>query len=217
MKKIKKILDDRDIRRVLDELDNLYPDAHCELVHSSPFELLVSTILSAQTTDVRVNIVTEDLYKEYNTPEKMLELSQEELQEKIRTIGFFRNKSKHILNTSRIIIDDYDGQVPSSREELMKLPGVGRKTANVVISNAFGQQAIAVDTHVFRVSNRIGLADSDKVEGTEEDLMENIPEDEWTKTHHLIIFHGRRMCKARNPECEICPIKDICFYYNKTL
>lgn len=217
MKKIKKILDDKQIRKVLDQLDKLYPDAHCELVHSSPFELLVSTILSAQTTDVRVNIVTEDLYKDYNTPEKMLELSQEELQEKIRTIGFFRNKSKHILNTSRILIDDYGGKVPDSREELMKLPGVGRKTANVVISNAFGKQAIAVDTHVFRVSNRIGLADSDKVEGTEQDLMENIPENEWTKTHHLIIFHGRRMCKARNPNCEICPIKDICFYYNKTL
>ncbi len=200
------------IRKVLDELDKLYPDAHCELNHTSPFELLVSTILSAQSTDVRVNIVTEELYKEHNTPQDMLKLSQEELEEKIRTIGFFRNKSKHILNTSRIIIEDYDGEVPDTREELMKLPGVGRKTANVVLSNAFGVQAIAVDTHVFRVSNRIGLADSDKVEGTEQDLMKNIPESEWTKTHHLIIFHGRRMCKARNPKCEICTIKDICFY-----
>ncbi len=214
---MKKMLKKSQIRKVLDELDKLYPDAHCELNHTSPFELLVSTILSAQSTDVRVNIVTEELYKEHNTPQDMLKLTQEELEEKIRTIGFFRNKSKHILSTSRIIIEDYGGKVPDTREELMKLPGVGRKTANVVLSNAFGVQAIAVDTHVFRVSNRIGLADSDKVEGTEQDLMKNIPEQEWTKTHHLIIFHGRRTCKARSPKCEICTIKDICFYYGKTL
>ncbi len=214
---MKKILDDIKIREVLDELQKLYPDAHCELNNSSPYELLIATILSAQSTDVRVNIVTEDLFKEYNTPKTMLKLTQEELQEKIRTIGFYRNKSKHILATSRILMDDYNSKVPESREELIKLPGVGRKTANVVISNAFGQQAIAVDTHVFRVSNRIGLADSENVEDTEKDLMENIPEDEWTQTHHLLIFHGRRTCKARNPQCEICPIKDICFYYNETL
>lgn len=214
---MKKILDDIEIRKVLDELQKMYPDAHCELNNSSPFELLIATILSAQSTDVRVNIVTEELFKEHNTPETMLKLSQEELQEEIRTIGFFRNKSKHILATSRILIDDYDSKVPESREELMKLPGVGRKTANVVISNAFDQQAIAVDTHVFRVSNRIGLADSENVEETEKDLMEHIPEDEWTRTHHLLIFHGRRTCKARNPQCEICPIKDICFYYNETV
>ena len=214
---MKKMLKKPQIRKVLDELAVLYPDAECELDFTNPFELLISTILSAQSTDKRVNIVTEDLFKEHNTPEDMLKLSQEELQEIIRTIGFFRNKSKNILNTSRLLIEDYEGKVPDSREELIKLPGVGRKTANVVISNAFGQQAIAVDTHVFRVSNRIGLADSDKVEGTEKDLMENIPEDEWTKTHHLLIFHGRRTCKARSPKCEVCTIKDICFYYNKKL
>lgn len=214
---MKKMLDKEQIREVLDELEKLYPDAHCELNFTNPFELLVSTILSAQSTDVRVNIVTKDLFKEHNTPENMLKLSQEELQEKIRSIGFYRNKSKNILNTSRILIEDYDSKVPDTREELMKLPGVGRKTANVVISNAFGKQAIAVDTHVFRVSNRIGLADSDKIDDTEQDLMKNIPENEWSKSHHLLIFHGRRICKARNPKCEICPVKDICFYYAKTL
>ena len=214
---MKKMLKKPQIRKVLDELEKLYPDAECELNFTNPFELLISTILSAQSTDKRVNIVTADLFKEHNTPENMIKLSQEELEDKIRTIGFFRNKSKNILNTSRILIEDYDSKVPDSREELIRFPGVGRKTANVVISNAFGQQAIAVDTHVFRVSNRIGLADSDKVEGTEKDLMENIPECEWTKSHHLLIFHGRRTCKARNPSCEICTIKDICFYYAKTL
>lgn len=214
---MKKILDKREIRTVLDKLQKLYPDAHCELNNTSPYELLVATILSAQSTDVRVNIVTKDLFKNHNTPETMTKLTQEELQEKIRTIGFYRNKSKHILATSRILIDDYNSKVPESREELIKLPGVGRKTANVVISNAFGKQAIAVDTHVFRVSNRIGLADSKNVEDTEDDLMKNIPEDEWTNTHHLLIFHGRRTCKARNPKCEICPVKDICLYYSKTI
>lgn len=213
---MKKMLNKIQVREVLDRLEILYPDAHCELNFRTPYELLISTILSAQSTDKRVNIVTNDLFKEHNTPETMLELTQEELQEWIRSIGFYRNKSKNILNTSRIIIEEYSGDVPESREELMKLPGVGRKTANVVMSNAFGMQAIAVDTHVFRVSNRIGLADSKNVEDTEKDLMANIPENEWTKTHHLLIFHGRQTCKARSPKCEICPIKDICFYYSKT-
>ena len=214
---MKKMLKKPQIREVIDKLEELYPDASCELDFRTPFELLVATILSAQSTDVRVNIVTEKLFKKHNTPETMLELSQEELEKEIRTIGFFRNKSKHILNTSRILLEDYGGEVPDSREELVKLPGVGRKTANVVISNAFGQQAIAVDTHVFRVSNRIGLANSSNVENTEKDLMKNIAKDEWTKTHHLIIFHGRRLCKARSPKCEVCILKDICFYYSKKL
>lgn len=205
------------IREVLDRLGEMYPDAECELNFNSPFELLIATILSAQSTDKRVNIVTEELFKNYNTPESMIQLSQEELQEKIRTIGFYRNKSKNILNTSRILIEDYESEVPRDLDELIKLPGVGRKTANVVISNAFNQQAIAVDTHVFRVSNRIGIADSKDVENTEIDLMKNIPKDEWTKSHHLLIFHGRRICKARGPKCGECDIKDICFYYNKEI
>lgn len=213
---MKKMLNQTQIREVLDKLQILYPDAHCELNFQTPYELLISTILSAQSTDKRVNIVTSELFKKHNTPQTMLQLTQEELQEEIRTIGFFRNKSKNILNTSRIIMESYDGEVPESREELMTLPGVGRKTANVVMSNAFGMQAIAVDTHVFRVSNRIGIADSKNVEDTEKDLMANIPENEWTQTHHLLIFHGRQTCKARSPKCEICTIKDVCFYYSKT-
>lgn len=214
---MKRMLDEENIRNVIDELEKLYPDAKCELNHKTPFELLIATILSAQSTDKRVNIVTEDLFKIYNTPEKFLELTEDELGEKIKTIGFYRNKSKNILATCRILIDDYSSKVPDTREELMKLPGVGRKTANVVISNAFGKQAIAVDTHVFRVSNRIGLANSSNVDDTEKDLMMNIPENEWSKTHHLLIFHGRRMCKARKPNCELCPLRDVCFYYKKTV
>ena len=212
-----KTLKKQEIREVIDELEKLYPDAECELNFTTPFELLVATILSAQCTDKRVNIVTEKLFKDYNTPEDFLKLKESELELLIKSTGFYRNKSKSILGTSRILVDKYNSQVPDTREELMKLPGVGRKTANVVMSNAFGKQAIAVDTHVFRVSNRIGLANSSNVDKTEEDLMKNIPENEWSKTHHLLIFHGRRICKARNPQCELCPLRDVCFYYKKTV
>lgn len=212
---MKKILNENHIIKVLEILENTYPDAACELNHSSPFELLIATILSAQSTDKRVNIVTNELFQEFNTPEDFLKLTENELAEKIRTIGFYRTKSKNILKTCEILVNEYSSKVPSSREELVKLPGVGRKTANVVISNAFGQNAIAVDTHVFRVANRIGLADSDNVNGTEEDLMNNIDEEFWTKAHHLLIFHGRRICKARKPMCSECPLTDYCLYYKQ--
>ncbi|AFS78091.1 endonuclease III [Gottschalkia acidurici 9a] len=212
-----KTLKKQEIREVIDELEKLYPNAECELNFTTPFELLVATILSAQCTDKRVNIVTEKLFKDYNTPEDFLKLKEGELELLIKSTGFYRNKSKSILGTSRILVDKYNSQVPDTREELMKLPGVGRKTANVVMSNAFGKEAIAVDTHVFRVSNRIGLANSSNVDKTEEDLMKNIPENEWSKAHHLLIFHGRRICKARNPQCELCPLRGVCFYYKKTV
>nr|WP_208975276.1 endonuclease III [Proteiniborus ethanoligenes] len=203
------------MKEVLKILEDTYPDAACELVHSSPFELLIATILSAQSTDKRVNIVTNHLFQEFNTPGDFLRLTEDELAEKIRTIGFYRAKSKNILKTCKILVEEYNSKVPSSREELVKLPGVGRKTANVVISNAFGQNAIAVDTHVFRVANRIGLADSQDVNGTEEDLMNNINEEFWTKAHHLLIFHGRRVCKARKPMCGECPLVEFCLYYKQ--
>jgi endonuclease-3 len=210
---VKKKLSKKDMNIVLNKLEKLYPNAECELVYNSPFELLISTILAAQCTDVRVNKVTSELYKEYNTPEKILELSQGELENKIRSCGFYSTKSKNILGTCKLLIENYDSLVPDERDELMKLPGVGRKTANVVISNAYNKPAFAVDTHVFRVSNRIGLANGKNVDETEKDLMKNIPKNLWTDTHHRIIFLGRRICKARRPLCEECPLKDECLYY----
>ncbi len=214
---MKNKLDKKKIKEVLNILDATYPDAACELKHTNPFELLIATILSAQSTDKRVNIVTEELFKEYKTPKDFLELTEEQLGEKIRTIGFYRTKSKNILKLCEILVNKYDSNVPSNREELMTLPGVGRKTANVVVSNAFGQNAIAVDTHVFRVSNRIGLANSENVHDTERDLMKNIEEKRWTKAHHLLIFHGRRICKARKPLCYECPLTDYCLYYKENV
>ena len=210
----KKMLKKKDINTVLNLLLELYPDAKAELDFTNPFELLIATILSAQCTDVQVNKTTAELFKDYKSPEDFLTLTEEELGRKIYSCGFYKNKSKNILETSRILVSQYDSQVPETIEELMTLPGVGRKTANVVVSNAFGIPAIAVDTHVFRVSNRIGLADSKNVEDTEKDLMNNIDKNKWTKSHHLLIFHGRRICKARKPLCEECPVNGLCFYYN---
>lgn len=212
---MKNILNESEIKKVIDTLLITYPDAKCELNYSNPFELLIATILSAQSTDKRVNIVTNELFKHYNTPLDFLKLSEEELSELIRTVGFYKNKSKNILKACKILVENYNSKVPESLEELMKLPGVGRKTANVVISNAYNKQAIAVDTHVFRVSNRIGLANSKKVFETEEQLMNNIPKNLWSITHHLLIFHGRRICKARKPLCGDCSIKNLCLYTNK--
>ncbi|HZJ98368.1 MAG TPA: endonuclease III [Tissierellaceae bacterium] len=210
---MKKILSKKDINKVLDILLGLYPDAKAELDFTNPFELLIATILSAQCTDVQVNKTTAVLFKEYKSPEDFLTLTEEELGRKIYSCGFYKNKSRNILESCRILVRDYDSQVPKTIEELMTLPGVGKKTANVVVSNAFGTPAIAVDTHVFRVSNRIGLAHSKNVEDTEKDLMENIDKDKWTKSHHLLIFHGRRICKARKPMCEECPVNPYCKFY----
>lgn len=210
---MKKVLSKDDTKKVLKILNNLYPDAGPQLNYSNPFELLIATILSAQCTDVQVNKVTKELFKKYKIPADYLNLTEEELGKIIKSCGFYKNKSKNILRTCRILINRYNGNVPNTREQLMELPGVGRKTANVVLSNAFGKNAIAVDTHVFRVSNRIGIADSNNVEDTEKDLMENIDENMWSKAHHLLIFHGRNICKARKPLCEECPLDSYCFYY----
>ncbi|WP_427338775.1 endonuclease III [Caloranaerobacter sp. DY30410] len=204
-----------EIKEVLKILQELYPNAKSELNYSNAFELLIATILAAQCTDKRVNQVTEELFKKYKSPEDYIKLTEEELGEMIKSCGFYRNKSKNILKACEILIKEYNGEVPDSREELVKLPGVGRKTANVVLSNAFGKDAIAVDTHVFRVSNRIGLASSDNVYDTERDLMRNIPRRLWSDAHHWLIYHGRRVCKARKPKCEICPLTRYCLYYKK--
>lgn len=209
------MLTKKDIKEVIQILLETYPDATVELEHSNTFELLIATILSAQCTDVRVNKITRELFKDYNSPEDFIQLTEEELGEKIRSCGFYKVKSKNILATCQKIIEEFDGKVPNTLEELTTLPGVGRKTANVVLSNAFGVPAIAVDTHVFRVSNRIGLANSKNVMDTEKDLMDNIDKEMWSKAHHLLIFHGRRICKARRPLCEECPLRDYCFYYKE--
>ena len=204
-----------DIKKVLELLYNTYPDAQCELNYSTAFQLLVSTILSAQATDKKVNEVSERLFKKYSTANDFAKLTQEELEVEIKEIGIYKNKSKNILSMSKTLINEYNGEVPSDRDKLMKLSGVGRKTANVVISNVFNIPAIAVDTHVFRVTNRIGLANSSTVEKTEIELMDEIPEEQWIMAHHALIFHGRRTCIARNPKCEICTVKDYCNFYNE--
>ena len=201
------------IKKILDILEQTYPDAECELNYTSAFELLIATILSAQCTDVRVNKVTAELFKKYNKPEDFAKLSTAEISEEIKSCGLYKSKAQKIKETSVILCSNYGGEVPDKMEELVKLPGVGRKTANVVLSNAFGVDAIAVDTHVFRVSNRIGLVKTDTPEKTEFELMKVLPKKRWSKAHHLIIFHGRRICKARKPECEICPITKYCKYY----
>jgi endonuclease-3 len=214
---MRKRLTKEEIKSVLEKLYTLYPDAGPELIFITPFQLLIATILSAQCTDIRVNKVTSELFTELDGPEDYIILGQEELEKRIRTCGLSNSKSKNIVETCSIIINKYSGDVPGTIEELIKLPGVGRKTANVVASNAFGIPAIAVDTHVFRVSNRIGIASSKTVEKTELDLMNNIPEASWTKAHHMLIFHGRRVCSARKPNCGECLLTPECLYYEREI
>ncbi len=211
-KKTGKRLKRVNVEQILDKLHQLYPDAHCELNYTTPFELLIATILSAQCTDKRVNEITANLFTKYNEPKHYLNLTQAELEEEIKGLGLFKNKSKNILETCRILFEKYNSQVPDTHKALEELPGVGRKTANVVLSNAFGIPAIAVDTHVFRVANRLGLAQSDNVDETEQQLMKRIPKEKWSDAHHWLIWHGRRMCSARNPKCSECPLREECLY-----
>ena len=201
-------------REILCELEKLYPQAAPALHFNSPYELLVAVILSAQCTDERVNKVTAELFKEYNTPQKMLTLSQQELEKRIFSCGFYRNKAAHILSASRDIIEKFGGQVPADHAALKTLAGVGQKTANVVYAVAFGGDAIAVDTHVFRVSNRLGLAHATTPEKTELQLNAAIPKDMWSRAHHWLIFHGRRVCHSQRPDCANCTLKTWCEYYN---
>ena len=203
------------MQNLLNELERLYPDAKPALIYKTPYELLVAVILSAQCTDERVNKVTEVLFKEHNTPQSMLLLSQPELEKYIFSCGFYRNKAAHILSASADIIEKFGGEVPSTLEELRTLAGVGRKTANVVYAVAFGGDAIAVDTHVFRVSNRLGIANGKTPEKVEEDLMKAIPQNMWSKAHHFLIWHGRRVCHSQKPDCPNCTLKDYCKFYNE--
>ncbi len=195
---------------VLDRLGIEYPDAKCALEHVNVWQLLVATVLSAQTTDVSVNQVTPELFKAYPGPEELGNAAPENVEVYIKRIGMYHQKAKNIVKLSKKIAEDFDGEVPASREDLESLPGVGRKTANVVLAEGFGEQQIAVDTHVFRVSNRIGLVHEKDVEHTEQALIRKLPHDRLTESHHLLIFHGRYCCHARSPECERCPIAELC-------
>jgi len=208
------MLDSDRYAEVLELLRKEYPDVRPALEYTSPFELLVSTMLAAQCTDRQVNKCTRVLYPKYNTPAQFAEMTEAELEPYIKSCGFFHTKGRNIIAMSRILMAEYGGEVPRDRDALTKLPGVGRKTANVVVSNAFGIPAIAVDTHVFRVTNRIGLADAKNVEKTEQQLMENIPEKDWSDAHHWLIYHGRRVCDAKKPKCESCCVAALCQSFN---
>ncbi|EJQ48083.1 endonuclease III [Bacillus wiedmannii] len=205
------MLNKTQIRYCLDKMADMYPEAHCELIHDNPFELVIAVALSAQCTDALVNKVTKNLFQKYKTPEDYLSVSLEELQQDIRSIGLFRNKAKNIQKLCQMLLDDYNGKVPEDRDELTKLPGVGRKTANVVVSVAFGIPAIAVDTHVERVSKRLAICRwKDSVLEVEKTLMKKVPMDEWGVTHHRMIFFGRYHCKAQRPQCEECRLLEVC-------
>ena len=206
------MLDQHSIRNVLNLLKKQYADTKTALHYGTPFQLLVSTMLAAQSTDKQVNIITKELFKYYPDAKSFLQLSLAELEDKIRTVGLYKSKAKNILTTCQILIEKYQGEIPLTREKLMELPGVGRKTANVVLSIVTDFKAIAVDTHVFRVSNRIGLAAAKDVRRTEEDLMKNIPQKDWSDAHHWLIWHGRKICRARNPLCETCFLHNYCLY-----
>ncbi|WP_423231136.1 endonuclease III [Clostridium grantii] len=201
------------LNNIINILSETYEGAQCGLVFNSSFELLVATMLSAQCTDERVNIITKPLFEKYNTPQSMIQLSQLELGEIIKSCGLYKNKSKNIISTSKSIIEEYNGEVPNTFEELIKLSGVGRKTANVVLANAFNVPTIAVDTHVFRLANRIGLSKGNTPDKVEQDLMKSIPKEKWIQMHHYLIWHGRKICKARKPQCETCPIALYCEYF----
>ena len=196
-------------KAILAELKQLYPDAKPELNFSNPYETLVATILSAQCTDKQVNKVTPAVFARYPDVASMAAASVEDLYPMVKSCGF-KSKAGHIIDACRMIVAQYGGEVPSTLEELVKLPGVGRKTANVVLAFAFNIPALPVDTHVFRVSNRLGLVDASTVEETERQLMQAIPKKDWQAAHHWLIFHGRRVCKAQRPMCEVCTLHDLC-------
>ena len=205
----------QEVQKIYELLKEEYPDVRCELNYGTPLQLVTATVLSAQTTDRQVNKVTEKLFAQHPDLESLLELSVEELEEYIRSVGFYHTKARNLYQMFRQVAERFGGEVPQTMEELTSLSGVGRKTANVVMSNAFGIPAIAVDTHVFRVSNRIGLAQAKNVEETERQLQEALDPSVWSMMHHLLIFHGRRCCSARTPECERCVIKEYCKQYQE--
>lgn len=210
--------DPQRVGEILNRLEKAYPDAKCALHHNNAFQLLIATILSAQCTDVRVNIVTPELFKKYPTPRDFAAVRQEVLEQDIRSTGFYRNKAKSIIGTSQHIVKDFGGKVPRTMEELLTLPGVARKTANVVLGSAFGIAAgVVVDTHVQRISRRLDLTKHEAPQKIEQDLMKLVPQNKWIAFSHEVIFHGRRICIARKPKCAECPLEDICFSKDKTV
>lgn len=199
------------VREVIRRLKRVYPDAKCSLNHSNPFQLLIATILSAQCTDERVNMVTADLFRKYRKPEDYLKVPAQELEKDIQSTGFFRNKTRSIQGTSKVLTEEYGGQVPHTMDELLELPGVARKTANVVLGNAFGVKAgVVVDTHVTRLSHRLAFSAQNTAEKIELDLIQIVPKRDWVIFPHLMIYHGRKICKARNPLCAECVIEKHC-------
>lgn len=197
--------------QVYERLQEEYPRAHCELDFESPYQLAVATILSAQTTDERVNTVTPELFRRYPTPEALARARQDDVEEVIRPTGFFRNKARNIVGFARAVVEDHGGRIPRTMAELSALPGVGRKTANVILGNAFGvDEGVVVDTHVRRLSQRLGFTAEDTPDKIELDLMALFPQERWTLLSHLLIWHGRRVCEARRPRCEACVVSDLC-------
>lgn len=210
--------DPKRVVAILAGLDAAYPDATCELKHENAFQLLIATILSAQCTDVRVNQVTQELFKKYKTPQDFAVASPAELEQEIRPTGFFRNKTKSIMGASKAIVENYGGQVPRTMEEILQLPGVARKTANVVLGTAYGIAAgVVVDTHVQRLSNRLDLTRNEDPKKIEQDLMKVIPQNKWIIFSHQLIWHGRRVCVARKPRCVDCNLEKLCYSKDKTV
>jgi endonuclease III len=210
--------DSKRVAAILGKLDEDYPNATCELKHQNAFQLLVSTILSAQCTDVRVNQVTETLYKKYPNPEAFAHANPNELEQEIRPTGFFRNKTKSVMGASKAILEKFSGQVPRTMEEILTLPGVARKTGNVVLGTAFGiTSGIVVDTHVLRLSSRLDLTRNKDPKKVEVDLMQVIPREKWIQFSHQLIWHGRRVCAARKPKCAACNLEKLCYSKDKTV
>jgi endonuclease-3 len=210
--------DPKRVAAILAKLDEAYPAASCELTHENPFQLLISTILSAQCTDVRVNQVTQNLYKKYKGPKDFAYANPSELEQEIRPTGFFRNKTKSIMGASKGILEKFNGQVPQTMEEILTLPGVARKTGNVVLGTAYGiASGVVVDTHVIRLSRRLDLTKHEEPKKIEQDLMRVIPKDRWIKFSHQLIWHGRRVCIARKPRCIDCNLESICYSKDKTI
>ena len=210
--------DPRRVRAILQKLDEAYPDVYCALTHDNPFQLLISTILSAQCTDERVNKVTKALFVKYRTPQDFAYANPLELEQDIRPTGFFRNKAKSILGASRKIVEEFSGQVPRTMEQLLTLPGVARKTANVVLGTGFGiAVGVVVDTHVTRLSNRLDLSRNTDPRKIEQDLMRVVPQDKWILFSHQLIWHGRKICQARKPRCAECNLEHLCYAKDKTI
>lgn len=210
--------DPQRVRAILQKLDEAYPDVGCALEHKNPFQLLISTILSAQCTDVRVNLVTKTLYQKYRTPDDFAYANPMEMEQEIRSTGFFRSKTKSILGASKKIVEEFGGEVPRTMEQLLTLPGVARKTANVVLGTGFGiAVGVVVDTHVIRLSRRLDLSRNTDPKKIELDLMEVIPQNKWILFSHQLIWHGRKVCQARNPKCSECNLEPLCYSKDKTI